>query len=101
MADQCRRKGRVVILGDALYRRTLHGGKAKKVKIDSLKITMPIRGTRDLMRRRMHLMCKRAARLEPIRDTTRQHSLSEIGKNLRVAFNRDGIAERLLAPGSR
>ena len=63
------------LLGHALYMKAIHGGKAKNDKIDSYKIASILRGgtfptayvypremraTRDLLRRRMHLMRKRA-----------------------------------------
>jgi hypothetical protein len=48
-----------------------------------------MRPTRDLMRRRMHMMRKRAERL-----ANSQYNLPEIGKNLRYGFNREGLAER-------
>jgi len=53
-----------------------------------------MRGTRDLMRRRMHLMRKRSELLAHIHNTNSQYNLPEIKKNLRYAFNREGITER-------
>jgi transposase len=53
-----------------------------------------MRGTRDLMRRRMHLMRKRSELLAHIHNTNSQYNLPEINKNLRYAFNREGITER-------
>ena len=109
VADLCVQENIAFILGHALYMRAIHGGKAKNDKIDSLKIATlmrggmfpeaylyprEMRGTRDLMRRRMHMMRKRAELLGHIHNTTSQYNLPEIGKNLRYAFNRDGIAER-------
>lgn len=109
VADLCRQENIAFTLGHALYMRAIHGGKAKNDKIDSLKIATlmrggmfpeaylyprEMRGTRDLMRRRMHMMRKRAELLAHIHNTTSQYNLPEIGKNLRYAFNRDGIAER-------
>ncbi len=57
-----------------------------------------MRGTRDLMRRRMHLMRKRSELLAHIHNTNSQYNLPEIKKNLRYAFNREGIAERFADP---
>lgn len=113
VADLCREKRIAFILGQALYMRAIHGGKAKNDKIDSLKIATlmrggmfpeayvypsEMRGTRDLMRRRMHLMRKRAELLAHVHNTNSQYNLPEIQKNLRYAFNRDGIAERFSDP---
>jgi len=109
VADLCQREGIPFILGHALYMRAIHGGKAKNDKIDSHKIATlmrggmfpeayvyprEMRGTRDLMRRRMHLMRKRSELLAHVHNTHSQYNLPEIKKNLRYAFNREGIAER-------
>jgi len=113
VADLCREKGIAFILGHALYMRAIHGGKAKNDKIDSHKIAVlmrggmfpqayvyprEMRGTRDLMRRRMHLMRKRSELLAHVHNTNSQYNLPEIKKNLRYAFNRAGIAERFADP---
>jgi transposase len=109
VADLCEQEGIDFILGHALYMKAIHGGKAKNDKIDSRKIAGLMRGgmfpqayvyprkmraTRDLMRRRMHLMRKRSELLAHIHNTTSQYNLPEIRKNLRYAQNRKGIAER-------
>jgi transposase len=93
--------------------RAIHGGKAKNDKIDSHKIAVlmrggmfpeayvyprEMRGTRDLMRRRMHLMRKRSELLAHVHNTNSQYNLPEIKKNLRYAFNRNGITERFSDP---
>ncbi len=109
VADLCREQGIALILGHALYMRAIHGGKAKNDKIDANKIAVlmrggmfpeayvypcEMRGTRDLMRRRMHLMRKRSELLAHVHNTNSQYNLPEIQKNLRYVFNREGIAER-------
>jgi transposase len=109
VADLCQEQGIEFILGHALYMKAIHGGKAKNDKIDSHKIAVlmrggmfpeayvyprKMRGTRDLMRRRMHLMRKRSELLAHIHNTNSQYNLPEIKKNLRYAFNREGIAVR-------
>lgn len=109
VADLCEQEGIDFILGHALYMKAIHGGKAKNDKIDSRKIAGLMRGgmfpmayvyprkmraTRDLMRRRMHLMRKRSELLAHVHNTTSQYNLPEIRKNLRYAQNRKGIAER-------
>jgi transposase len=109
VADFCEAYHIEFVLGHALYMKAIHGGKAKNDKIDSHKIAVllrgglfpeayvypaELRGTRDLLRRRMHLMRKRAELLAHVQNTNSQYNLPEIGKNLRYAFNREGVAER-------
>ena len=109
VADFCEAHGIEFVLGHALYMKAIHGGKAKNDKIDSHKIAVllrggmfpeayvypsELRGTRDLLRRRMHMMRKRSELLSHIHNTNSQYNLPEIGKNLRYAFNREGVAER-------
>src|ERR671922_1454439 len=93
--------------------KAIHGGKAKNDKIDAQKIAVLLRGgmvpqayvypaemraTRDLLRRRMHLMRKRAELLAHIQNTNSQYNLPEIGKKLAYKANRDGVAERFPDP---
>ena len=67
--------------------KAIHGGKAKNDKIDAHKIAVLLRGgmlpqadvypaalraTRDLLRRRLHLMRKRAELLTHLQNTKRQ-----------------------------
>jgi transposase len=93
--------------------KTIHGGKAKNDKLDAYKIAMLRRGgmiprayvypaqmraTRDLLRRRMHLMRKRAALLTHIQNTNSQYNLPAIGKNIVYKANRTGVAERFPEP---
>ncbi len=113
VADLCREQQITFILGHALYMRAIHGGKAKNDKIDSHKIAVlmrggmfpeayvyprEMRGTRDLMRRRIHLMRKRSELLAHVHNTNSQYNLPEICKDLRRVVNRDGIAERFHDP---
>src|SRR5262245_57056016 len=113
LADLCAREGIPFVLGHALYMKAIHGGKAKNDKIDSHKIAVLLRGgmlpqayvypaamraTRDLLRRRMHLMRKRAELLAHIQNTNSQYNLPEIGKKLAYKANREGVAERFLEP---
>ena len=116
VADFCEDNKIAFVLGHALYMKAIHGGKAKNDKIDSLKIATLLRGgmfpeayvyprtmraTRDLMRRRMHMMRFRAELLAHIQNTNSQYNLPESGKNLRYAFNREGIAERFAHPSTQ
>ena len=113
VADLCQQENVPFILGHALYMRAIHGGKAKNDRVDSHKIAVlmrggmfplayvyprAMRGTRDLMRRRMHLMRKRSELLAHVHNTNSQYNLPEISKNLRYAFNREGVAERFSDP---
>jgi hypothetical protein len=95
LADVCAAEGIAVELGHALAMKAIHGGKAKNDKIDSHKIAVLLRGgmlpqayvypvgmraTRDLLRRRLHLVRKRASSSRtfrtPGRSTTCRHSRS-------------------------
>jgi transposase len=109
LADLCADEGIPFVLGHALYMKAIHGGKAKNDKIDSHKIAALLRGgmlpqayvypaamraTRDLLRRRTHLMRKRAELLAHVQNTNSQYNLPEIGKKIAYKANRDGVAER-------
>jgi transposase len=113
LADLCGREGIPFVLGHALYMKAIHGGKAKNDKIDAHKIAVLLRGgmlpqayvypagmraTRDLLRRRMHLMRKRAELLAHIQNTNSQYNLPEIGRKIAYKANRAGIAERFPDP---
>jgi transposase len=113
LADLCAHKGMPFVLGHALYMKAIHGGKATNDTIDSQKIAVLLRGgmlpqasvypaamraTRALLRRRMHLMRKRAELLAHVQNTNRQDNLPGIGQNIAYKANRDGIAERFPAP---
>jgi transposase len=109
LADLCTQEGIPFVLGHALYMKAIHGGKAKNDKIDSQKIAALLRGgmlpqayvypaemraTRDLLRRRTHLMRKRAELLSHVQNTNSQYNLPEIGKKIAYKANRIGVAER-------
>jgi transposase len=113
LADLCAQEGIPFVLGHALYMKAIHGGKAKHDKIDSRKIAALLRGgmlpqayvypaamraTRDLLRRRIHLMRKRADLLAHVQNTNSQYNLPEIGKKIAYKANRDGVAERFADP---
>jgi transposase len=57
-----------------------------------------MRATRDLWRRRIHLMRTRSALFAHVQQTNSQYTLPELGKNLADKANRDGVAERLTDP---
>ncbi len=113
LADLCARENITFILGHALYMKSIHGGKAKNDRIDSSKIANLLRGgnipmayvypskmrsTRDLLRRRMYLMHKRAELLTHIQMTNSQYNLEDIGKRIAYKSNREGVAERFHDP---
>src|SRR5882724_554174 len=113
LADLCAEHGIPFVLGHALYMKAIHGGKAKNDKIDAHKIAVLLRGgmlpqayvypaemraTRDLLRRRCHLVRKRAELLAHIHNTNSQYNLPEIGKKLAYKANREGVEERFPEP---
>jgi len=113
LADLCAQEGIPFMLEHALYMKAIHGGKAKNDKIDAHKIAVLLRGgmlpqayvypaamraTRDLLRRRMQLMRKRAELLTHIHNTNSQYNLPEIGQKIAYKANRVGVAERFADP---
>jgi transposase len=113
LADLCAQEGIPFVLGHALYMKAIHGGKAKNDKIDAHKIAVLLRGgmvpqayvypaakraTRDLLRRRRHLMGQRAELLTHVQHTNCQYNLPDIGKKIAYKTNRAGVAERFAAP---
>jgi len=108
LADLCAREGIAFVLGHALYMKAIHGGKAKNDRIDALKIAMLLRGgmlpqayaypagmraTRDLLRRRLHLVRKRGQLLAHIQMTAQQYNLPPLGKRIAYPANREGVAK--------
>ena len=57
-----------------------------------------MRATRDLLRRRMHPMRKRAELLTHVQQTNWQYNMPEIGKKIAYKTNRAGVAERFADP---
>ena len=113
IADLCNDHEIPFVLGHALYMKAIHGGKAKNDKIDSRKIAVLLRGgmipmaytypakmraTRDLLRRRNHLMRKRAELYAHIQNTKSQYNLPESLGCIAKPQNREGIAERFTDP---
>ena len=113
LADLCAAQGIPFVLGHALSRKAIHGGKAKNDKMDSQKIAALLRGgmlphaygypaemraTRDWLRRRTPLMRTRAELLAQVQNTNSQYTLPEIGKNIAYTANRAGVAERFEDP---
>jgi transposase len=113
LADLCAQEGIPFVLGHALYMKAIHGGKAKNDKIDAQKIAVLLRGgmlpqayvypsemraTRDLLRRRIHFMRKRAELLTHVQQTNSQYNLPAMGKKIAYKANRDGVSERFPDP---
>ena len=116
LADLCAKEGIHFVLGHALYMKAIHGGKAKNDKIDAHKIAALLRGgmipqayvypagmrsTRDLLRRRLHLVRKRGQLLAHILNTNSQCNLPEFGGRINYKANRTGVAERFEDPSVR
>jgi transposase len=108
LADLCAREGIAFVLGHALFMKAIHGGKAKNDKIDAHKIAVLLRGgmlpqayvypagmraTRDLLRRRLHLVRKRGQLLAHIQMTNHTYNLPAFAKRLAYPSNREGVAE--------
>jgi transposase len=118
LADLCAAENIAFVLGHALYMRAIHGGKAKDDKIDAEKIARLLRGgnlpmayaypkgqreTRDLLRRRMYLVHKRAEVIAHLVNTNSQYNLPPFGKKLIYAKNRQALKlpERFADPSVR
>jgi Transposase len=115
LADLCAHEGMPCVLGHALSMKAIHGGKAKNEKIDAHKIAVLLRGgmlpqasvypatmraTRDLLRRRMHLVRQGAELRAHIQQTNSQYNLPELGKQLAYQANRAWL-NGLPSPPSR
>ena len=113
LADVCAAEGITFVLGHALAMKAIHGGKAKNDRIDSHKIAVLLRGgmlpqayvypaamrsTRDLIRRRLHLVRKRGQLLAHIQNTRAQYNLPVFGRKLAYRTNRDGVVEHFPDP---
>jgi transposase len=115
LADLCHEQQLPFVLGHALYMRAIHGGKAKNDRIDSAKIARLLKGgnfpiayaypkgmreTRDLLRRRMYLVRKRAELLTHVQIVNSQYNQPPLAKRLSAIANRAElkIAERFRDP---
>jgi transposase len=116
LADLCAAERIAFVLGHALAMKAIHGGKAKNDKIDSHKIASLLRGgllpqayvypaamrsTRDLLRRRLHLVRKRGQLLAHIQNTRAQYNLPEFKRRLAYPANRDGVSAQFADPSVR
>src|SRR3990170_2465312 len=116
LADVCAAEGIAFVLGHALAMKAIHGGKAKNDKIDSHKIAVLLRGgmlpqayvypaamrsTRDLLRRRLHLVRKRGQLPAHIQNTLHQYNLEPWGKRIAYPANRQGLLDHFPDPPVR
>jgi len=116
LADLCQREGIEFVLGHALYMKAIHGAKAKNDKIDAFKIASLLRGgnlpkayvyppemraTRDLLRRRLHLVRRRGNLLAHIQNTHHQYNLPTPTAKIAYKANREGVAETFADPDAR
>jgi transposase len=118
LADLCAQEQLTFVLGHALYMKAIHGGKSKNDQIDAGKIARLLRGgnlpqayvypagmraTRDLLRRRIYLVHKRAETIAHVQNTNSQYNYAPFGKKLSYAANREElqIAERFSDPSVR
>jgi len=60
-----------------------------------------MRATRDLLRRRLHLVRKRGQLLAHIQNTQAQYNLPGFGRRLAYPANREGVAEHFPEPSVR
>ena len=103
LADLCETEGIRFVLGHALYMKAISGAKTKNDRRDAERIAMLVRSgmfpqayvypksyraTRDLLRRRMHLMQKRSELLSHIKNTKHQYNLPDFEKSISYKRNR-------------
>jgi transposase len=115
LADRCAEHDIPFVVGHALYMKLIHGGKAKNDRLDAGKIAHLLKGgnfplayaypkgmreTRDLLRRRMYLVHKRAELITHLEILNAQNNLPPFGKKLSYAANRAelNIPERFTDP---
>lgn len=110
------RQGLPFVLGPALSMKALPGGQAKNAKSDAHQSAVLLRGgmlpmasvyppemraTRELLRRRGHLMRQRAELLAHIQNTNSQYNLPACGKTRADKGHREGGDEHCPAPRVR
>jgi transposase len=109
LADWCAAEGIPLVLGHALSRKALHGGKAKHDTSDAQNMAVLRRGgmrpqayvypatmraPRALLRRRMPLAHKRGELLAHVQTTNSPYHLPASGQTIAYKATRDGVAER-------
>jgi transposase len=116
LADLCHEEQIAFVLGHAFYMRLIHGGKGKNDRLDAGKIarllhcgSFPLayaypqgmRETRDLLRRRLHLVRQRSGLLTHVKIVNSQYNLPAIDKRLHWESSHAGVAERFASPSVR
>lgn len=116
LADLCAEAGIDFVLGHALGMRLIHGTKTKSDKLDSEKIARLLhsghfppayvypretRATRDLLRRRLYFVRRRADPLTHLQIVEAQHNLEPVRARLDRARNRAGYPERFPSGSAR
>jgi hypothetical protein len=114
LADLCQQEQIAFVLGHAFYMKLIHGGKGKNDRLDAGKLarllhcgSFPLayaypqgmRETRDLLRRRLHLVRQRSGLLTHIQIVHSQYNLLTIDKNWESSHA--GVAERFASPSVR
>ena len=112
-AALCAQEGRPGVLGHALSRKAIQGGKTQNDQMDAQHSAVLRRGgllpqasvypaamraTRDRLRRRTHGRRTRAELLAHIQQTQSQSPRPEMGPKIASKAHRDGVAERCPAP---
>jgi transposase len=113
LADLCRREGIEFVLGHALYMKAIHGGKEKSDRLDAFKIATLLRGgllpqayvyppemraTRDLLRRRLHLVRRRGNLMAHVQNTHHQYNCPVPERRIAYRANREGVGDLLPDP---
>ena len=113
LADACTERGLPFVLGHALYLKAIHGGKVKNDKLDSEKLALLLRGgnfatayaypkrlraTRDLLRRRTHLVRLKAQTLTHLQIVNHQHNFDPFEKKITYKSNRNQLPDRFDNP---
>ena len=113
LSELCEQHNIDFIIGHALYMKAIHGGKAKSGRIDSYKIAKLLRGgnfplgyrypkqllaTRDLLRRRQHLMRFTAQLKAHISNSKAQYNLNITNGDLRSPKNQDLLRQAFPVP---
>ncbi len=116
LADLCQQEQISFVLGHAFYMKLIHGGKGKNDRLDAGKIarllhcsSFPLayaypkgmRETRDLLRRRLHLVRQRSGLLAHVQIVNSQYNLPAIDKKLHWDSNQAGVAERFASASVR
>jgi transposase len=106
LADLCAKEEIPFVLGHALSMKAIHGGKAKNDRIDAHKIAVLLRGgmlpqahvypagmreTRDVLRRRLHLVRKRGQLLAHLQNLTHAYQRGAFEKRIAYPSNREGV----------